>query len=103
MFINPRLIAAVAPDALSVFITKIAPKTIISTSSEDKRPRIEFAAIASKSTYHTKKARTAAIAHEIIRHHFAGQLKASISTRVAKIGKNATIGKIISDMIELLI
>ena len=69
---------------------------MISTSSDDKNPRIELAAIASASTSQRKNASAQDITHEIKRHHFAGQLKASMRMSVARIGRNAMIANMIT-------
>lgn len=94
MFINPRLIAAVAPDAFKVFITKIAPEIIINTSKELSIPKTELANNSTTSIFHDTTPKTKATQNEISKLHFARRLNTSIKTSVKIIGTNAKIANI---------
>ena len=93
MFMKPRLMDAMAPEDFRVFITRTAPVMMISTSRELRTPYRELAASAAASIPHRKKANAQAIAQEMIRQRFAGQLNTIISTSVATMGKKATTAK----------
>lgn len=94
MFINPRLIAAVAPDAFKVFITKIAPEIIINTSKELSIPKTELANNSTTSIFHDTRPKINATQNEISKLHFARRLNTSIKTSVKIIGTNAKIANI---------
>jgi hypothetical protein len=78
-----------APDCLSTFIRRRAPKMINKVSRALRKPEIVLAEISRKSIFHTNPVTRQAISQEKGNARFAGQLKTAIKIIVNKIGSAA--------------
>ena len=86
---NILLIAAMAPDILSTFISRIAPKMIIRISEALRNPRSVSADILRRSIFQMVRARMAANSHDSGMALFAGHENTVISITHSRIGPAA--------------
>ena len=86
---KPRWIAATAPECFSVFMTRIAPKTIASVASDSRNPSAAHAAAVRKSCRQYASATASVASHPIGNATLAGIANASMATTTIRIGSEA--------------
>ena len=94
--LNTRWMAVTAPECLSVFMIRMAPRMMTRVPMASRKPSSAHAAEVVKSCFQYSRAITTATSQPSGRARFAGQLKASIRTMTSKMGSEAISAVIVS-------